>query len=546
VLGAPVAWGPRYRGWLRISVGTPFEHGRLERALADLYPRPSRRRPRRYRRPRSPKATASAPSAAGRATRRSVVAGAAAFAAAGLAVPRFLGDPALTRRRFLQGAAGATALAYGISRSPAAGAFPPDSFYDRFSLARMLYHENPLGPHPAALEAVHAVLARGPQAARRQIADDPPDLVDAILRYNRGVRASVAKLKRHHVLLTLGSAEALFLAADTFVAGGTLVVEWPSYRIVRERVLHQKGSVIDVPLRPDFRPDYEALKQALREHPETGMVRLEAQNNPCGTVLRRGEFDAFADHLFRHHPRTVLLIDESDPEYMEPAPAREVPDFPRYVAAGHNLVHIQTFSHVFALTGLRVGYAFAPPRLLARMRHKRIVRPVNVFGHAAALATLRESSAQVARAAPVVAEGRRYLYSELDRMGLRYLPSNGQYLFLDTGRSGTSTWASLIGLGVLTRYGREWGMESWLRVNPGVPEENQRFIAALRTVLSQPDPGNVPPLPISLEPLLPRSAEGRALARSLEARLARDTWIAGHAPPLRHPYRVVTVDALRG
>jgi histidinol-phosphate aminotransferase len=229
----------------------------------------------------------------------------------------------------------------------------------------------------------------------------------------------------------------------------------------------------------------------------------------------------------------VILVDESDPEFMEPGQAARMPDFLRYVAEGRNLVHLQTFSHAFGLTGLRVGYALGPPHLLRRMGAKRIPRPVNVFGHAAALASLGDAEPQVRRCAPLIDEGRRYIYGELDRMGLQYLRSQGQYVLLDTGRSGTAVWSGLIGLGVLTRFGREWGMESWIRVNPGLPDENRRFIAALRTVLSQPDPGNVAPPPIDLGRLLPRS-------------LVRAATLEGRLPPVRRPYRVVPAAALRG
>jgi histidinol-phosphate aminotransferase len=546
VYGAPANWGSRYRGWMRVSVGTANEHDRLDRALAAEL-RAKRKRKRKGKGRRTGGATAGVTVAA-RAqrvpvrTRRGAVAGAAAFAAAGIALPRGLGrvaDAASTRRGFLRGAAATAALAYGVSRSPAAGAFPPDSFYDRFNLARMLYHENPVGPPPVALEAIRELIARGPTAARRLEDDDPPDLVAAILRRNAKVSPSARRLSARNVLVTLGSAEGLFLSADTFVAGRTLAVEWPSYRIVRERVLQQGGTVLDVPVTADFRPDYAALKQALRDHPETRLVRLEAQNNPCGTTLQRGPFDDFARHVFSAHPQTVILIDESDPEYMEPASAARRPDFLRYVAEKRNLVHIQTFSHVYGLTGLRVGYILANEKLIDQLKAKRISRPTSVFARAGALAALGDAEGQIRRCAPVIDEGRRYLYGELDKMGLRYLRSNGQYLFLDTGRSGTGVWASLIGLGVLTRYGREWGMEGWIRVCPGRPEENQRFIASLRTVLSQPDPGNPPQAPIPLEPLLPPNAEGRALAAGLERRQRYDLAMERLAGPLRQPYRVV-------
>jgi histidinol-phosphate aminotransferase len=552
VLAAPPAWGPRLRGFVRIAVCPASERQRLERALGQVFPsRRPRRAPARRAATRRP-ARAEAPVAAAAAA-VPLAALAASFRRPGprVEVPTD-GElrTGLTRRQLLHraglGAAATGALLYGFGRSPDAGAFPPDSFYDSFDLARMIYHENPVGPSPAALQAVREVIARGATAAGTHQDHDAAVLVDAILAYNRTQRPSARRLSRGNVMLLLGSAEGLMLAADTFVAGGTLIGEWPAYRIIRERVWQQKGTVIDVPLRPsDEQPDYEAIKAALRSRPDAGLLHFNAQNNPVGTVMARGEFDAFAEHVFARHPKTVILVDESDPEFMEPGYSHRQPDYLGYVARGQNLIHLQTFSHAFGLTGLRAGYLLAPARLIAAMQAKRIPRPISVFALPAALASLRDASAQVRRSYQVVDDGRRYLYAELDKLGLRYARSQGQYVFLDTGRSGTTVWANLIAQGVLTRYGREWGRESWLRVNPGLPDENRRFVAALRTALSAPDPGNPTQLPIGLDRLLPRGAEGRALAAGLERKLARDTWIGERLPPLRRPFRVVPAQVFR-
>jgi histidinol-phosphate aminotransferase len=542
----PRAWGRRYRGYVRISVGSDADLRALDRTLAGAGLRAQRRRAS----PAAHRAAAAPPG------RRVLVAG-AAFAVGGLAVRRAAErltaagagwEPdarvALTRRALLKRAglaAGAAGVLLGAPR--AARAFPPDSFYDTFHLARMIYHENPVGPSPPALEAVRELIARGPRTARRQEEDDDHELIAAILGYNAARSPAVARLGIGHAMVTLGSAEGLFLAADTFVSGRTIVSEWPSYRIIRERVWQADGTVVDVLLdQRTWTPDYEAILAALREHPDAGLVHFTVQNNPIGTVLQRAAFDAFAERVFREHPGVVILADESDREFMEGGQAESVPDFPRYVADGKPLIHLQTMSHAFGLTGLRVGYLFAPPALIERMRARRIPRPVSVFGRAAAIAALRDPTEQIARSHQVVDEGRRYLYGELEAMGLRHLRSQGQYVMLDTGRpSGTAVWSGLIALGVLTRFGREWGMESWLRVNPGLPDENERFIGALRAVLSQPDPGNVPDAPVPL----PRDREHDGLRRSLEAGLARDARLARRLPAFRDGVRVTPPAALR-
>jgi histidinol-phosphate aminotransferase len=346
-------------------------------------------------------------------------------------------------------------------------------------------------------------------------------------------------------MLTQGSAEGLFLSADTFIGGGTLVGEWPAYRIIRERVWQQDGTVVDVPLRADDSgPDYEGLKGALHDHPDAGLVHFNVQNNPVGPVLRREEFEPFAAHVYANHPNTILVADESDAEFMEPGQVGEMPDFAAHVADGRNLVHIQTFSHAFGLTGLRAGYLMAPPRLISRLRQKRIVHPISVFAHAAALASLRDRRNQIARSYAVVDEGRRYIYDELGKLGLHFVRSQGQYVFFDTGLSGTAIWLAMIGEGVLTRYGREWGRESWMRVNPGLPDENTRFIASLKAVLGRPDVANLPQLPVRL-PLPGANAENGSLARGLLAGLRRDTYIDSRIPRVERPYRVIPAAVLR-
>jgi histidinol-phosphate aminotransferase len=259
-------------------------------------------------------------------------------------------------------------------------------------------------------------------------------------------------------------------------------------------------------------------------------------------VLQRGPFDEFAKHVFEKHPKTVILVDESDREWMEPGQAEQMPNFIGFIARGKPLVHLQTFSHVFGLTGLRAGYLFAPARLVERMKAKRTANPVNVLGRVAALAALKDADSQIDRCRKLVSEGRNYIYSELDEMGLRYARSQGHYVMLDTGVSGTAVWSELIAQGVLTRYGREWGKEGWLRVNPGLPEENERFIASLRAALGKADPSNPPTPPV---PLGGRSAEAALVRRDLERRLRRDAWIESRMPRLERPYRVVTSDLLQ-
>ena len=539
---APDGWGPGYRNWVRISVGSGSELRGLDGALGRVL---GKRSPANHR------AWVPAPSMpAGSGTRRAAL---GATAAAAVAIPLVRRAPAverlpeahaaleLTRRQLIRrgalGAAGATVLLAAM-RAGRADAYPPDSYYDQHNVARMLYHENPAGPSPAALEAVGAVIARGPASYARLQESDQADLVDAVLAYNRLRSAAAHRLRPENVMLMHGSAEGLTLTADTFVGDGTIVSEWPAYYVVRQRVWQAGGTVVDVPLRRDtWQPDYAALKRALHDHPRAGLVHFNAQNNPTGRALDRGSFDDFCRYVFERHPHIVILADESDHEFMSTGPARNIPDFAAYVSAGENFVHLQTFSHAFALTGLRIGYLLAPRRLIDRMAARRIPRPVNVFGHAAALATLADRSSQIKRSYELIDHGREYLYAELTKMGLRYLSSQGGYVMVDTGRNGDAVFGQLWGLGVLTRAGSTWDMDSWIRVCPGQPDENRRFIDSLRTVLAQPDPRHArPPLKLDDTPL------GKAFERNWR----RERAIRRVAGPPRYPYRVTQAAAFPG
>jgi hypothetical protein len=174
------------------------------------------------------------------------------------------------------------------------------------------------------------------------------------------------------------------------------------------------------------------------------------------------------------------------------------------------------------------------------MKRKRISQPVSEFARAAGLASLRVVADQVRRSQEVIAPGRRYLYGEFDRMGLSYRRSQGHFVVVDTGRNSTAVWTALIGEGVLVRDGREWGLPRHLRVNPGLPDENRRFVAALRSVLARPDLSNPPTLPIDPGKILGGGGAGADLARMA----ARNRWMDERLPPFVDGRREFTLDDL--
>jgi histidinol-phosphate aminotransferase len=159
----------------------------------------------------------------------------------------------------------------------------------------------------------------------------------------------------------------------------------------------------------------------------------------------------------------------------------------RHVREGMNMLHVQTFSHIFGLTGLRVGYGITRKDIIERMEAHKIYAGVNVLGHAAGLASLNHAGEQIARCNKACTESRNWLYHELDAMGLQYLPSQGQYILINLDQmDGTVAVLRLYALHkVFVRWGSEWGLNNWIRVNPSTEFENQRFISGLRSILGK-------------------------------------------------------------
>jgi len=398
---------------------------------------------------------------------------------------------ALSRRDFLRwsaGAVGATGLFGPSLLLPSrVQAFPPDPFFR--GVARMVYHENPWGPHPAAVEAVREVMSKRLAGGGVNRYHDfiHPQLKEAILRYN----GLTGRLGPENVIIGVGSAEVLFLAADTFVsAERPLLTEWITYRIILQRAVQNDAEVVRVPLR-EWRADLEAMADEARRANENGrpygLLHFNVINNPAGTYLDKAAFRTFADEVYRSSPESVILCDDSDREYLEAGLQPDLFWAAEDVVRGSNMIHVQTFSHVFGLTGLRIGYALARRDVVEKLEAHRIFSGLNVLGQAAALASMSHAEEQCSRCRRLCSESRNHLYAELDALGLEHLRSQGHYILINLNDLDGTIAVLLMYLTdkVFVRWGSEWGLDNWIRVNPSTEYENTRFLHALQSVLDR-------------------------------------------------------------
>jgi histidinol-phosphate aminotransferase len=409
------------------------------------------------------------------------------------------GSRFLSRRDFLRLSAGALGTAGLVGPSllspPRVAAFPPDPLFR--GIVRMVYHENPWGPHPAAVQAVREVMGRGLAFGGVNRYPDFPqdDLKQAVLRYN-GLEG---KLTSDNVILGLGSAELLFMATDAFSSPQVpFLTEWITYRIIIQRAEQNGAEIVTVPLRDNWEADldrtYEAVKSAGDQGRPFGLVHFNVINNPAGTYLKQEAFSAFADRVYALGLDTVILCDDSDREYMDPALQPDLFRAAEDVVEGRNMLHVQTFSHIFGLTGMRVGYGFARREIVEKLEAHRIFSDINVLGHAAALASVEHAGEQIRRCNAACMESREQLYGALDRMGLEFLPSQGHYNLINL-QDMDGTLAVLLMYTVkkvFVRWGFEWDLDTWIRVNPSTEYENDRFLDALTWVLGQKDLRGIP------------------------------------------------------
>lgn len=331
------------------------------------------------------------------------------------------------------------------------------------SVIKLASNENPLGPSARALSALHDAVA---ELARY------PDGGGALLR---------AKLARRHgvecsqVTLGNGSNDVLELAARAFAGPGDEIVfaqhAFAVYPIVTRAV---GAAPREIPAR-GLGHDLEAMAAAVNAR--TRVVFLANPNNPTGTWFTRAALEAFLARV----PADVLVV--LDEAYFEYVTEPEYPNGVTLVARYPNLLVTRTFSKIYGLAGLRIGYGVSSPEVAGLLNRVRQPFNVNSLALAAAEAAL-DDDAHLARSRGVNTDGMRGLVDGVKALGLDYLPSVGNFVCVEVGDA-ARVYRELLTHGVIVRPIANYGMPRYLRVTVGLPEENVRFLAALAAVLRE-------------------------------------------------------------
>jgi histidinol-phosphate aminotransferase len=343
-------------------------------------------------------------------------------------------------------------------------------------------NENPLGPSLAVLKALRDGLDR--------IGRYPP-LSDLQLRQHLVATLKAPGLGEDCLVLGRGVNQLISEIAFSFlVEGGHVVIFDHSFPVYREMAERSSCGVIPVPVHEDHSYDVEALCQTFERRPR--IVFLGSPSNPTGVVLEHAEFS----HILEHLPsNTLLVLDECYRDF-----AIEGTSLPRTfeaIAAGHNVISLRSFSKAHGLAGLRSGYAVACPEIARYLEKRREPYHVSQLVILACHAALDDSE-HVRASVELVRRGRSELAAGLEALGFKVWKSHGNFLLfqtpsdkLDRDRAQVAkeiTRRLESGHGVKIRdLGGGFTMPGHLRVTVGLPQENLRFLSAIKHVLDELD-----------------------------------------------------------
>lgn len=324
-------------------------------------------------------------------------------------------------------------------------------------------NENPLGSSPKAWDAIHKAHVE---------LNRYPDPTCSHLRHALGAHFGV---KPEQVTVGNGGDGVIMQLCLAYLhERNEVIVSRSSFPVYDQFAQVMRASLVKVPLR-DYRLDLDAMAEAISD--KTELVFVCNPNNPTGTIVTASEVAAFMDRV----PERVLIV--FDEAYRELVDSEDFPDTMAYIKDGRpNVMILRTFSKVYGLAGIRLGYGIAAPEILDRLEPVKEPFAVNRLAQAAGVAAL-EDRAFLEQTVASNHQGRLYLYGEFDRLNLPYLKSHTNFVLVDVGQQATVIERNLLDMGVRVRPCGGYEFPTHLRVTVGTPEQNRQLIKGLEEVL---------------------------------------------------------------
>ena len=324
-------------------------------------------------------------------------------------------------------------------------------------------NENAHGPSPKAL------------AAMREKLDEVNRYPDGAAWELRAKLAERFEVDPGQLVFGCGADEVLELLAKSFLGPGDEVVyAWPSFAMYPVVVKGMGATSVQVPLDDDLVHDLEAMSRAVT--PRTKMVVLCNPNNPTGTSFGQADFDAFLASL----PEDLILV--VDEVYIEFARRDDFPDTLPLLACRPGTISVRSFSKLYGLAGMRIGYGICDPELAAILDRARHPFNVSRLAEIAAVAALDDDE-HVEVTLRRNREGAETLTRELEGLGVKVWPTDTNVMLIRTEATGAETYERLLREGVIVRPLPGTGLDHHVRVTIGTPEESERLVKSMRKLL---------------------------------------------------------------
>ena len=331
---------------------------------------------------------------------------------------------------------------------------------------KLASNENPLGPSPKAVSAVKKVLK------------DMNRYPDAASWYLKAKIATTLKTNIDRIICGNGSDEVIILTMKAFVdKADEVIIARPTFLIYQVAAGIAGANIKFIPLTKELKYDLEAMKKAVTD--KTKIIFIANPDNPAGTYVTRKDLDDFFDGL---PDGVIVYLDEA---YFELARhlAGDYPSGLDYLDNRPNLIVARSFSKIYGLAGLRIGYGITSPRIVNYLDKFRDPFNVNCLAQAAACAAMDDKKF-VDRTLKLVKEERQFIYDSLDKMGLEYVKTVTNFMMINVKKDSQKVFEDMICNGVIVRDMKAWGYDTFIRVSVGTRRENEIFIETLKKVLS--------------------------------------------------------------
>jgi histidinol-phosphate aminotransferase len=336
--------------------------------------------------------------------------------------------------------------------------------YNLKEVNKLASNENLFGPHSGVIKEI-----------RKSLNDIKyyPDGGSWDIRQRLGEKYNI---NIDSIIMGNGTDQIIEMICDSFIEPGeNVITPDPTFLIYEKSALKRNGAVVRVPLK-EYRQDIEKIVSSING--KTRIVFITNPHNPTGTNITRQEFDYMIKNI---KSNVLLVIDEAYGEYMSDD---ERVDTVRYILRHENLIILRTFSKIFGLAGLRIGYGISSPSIISALNKIRLPFNVNSVAQKAAARAL-DSGSYSDKIRDIVREEKNKYYRVLSKNKIGFIKSYANFILIDAGKNCDIIVEELLKAGFIVRPGKNLGIPGYIRVTIALPEINKKFLAVFIKIFNR-------------------------------------------------------------